>query len=75
MEEMVEAMTFSLSLSLSLELEDDSLEKTMGTLTPKGVFIWFPTRLKWLEFTNGFGHLIYPKIGPNWLVNLTGPTN
>ena len=40
----VEAMT--LSLSLSLEMENDSLEKTKGTLTLKGVFIVFPTRIK-----------------------------
>ena len=39
-EKMVEAMT------LSLEVEDDSLEKTMKTLNPKGVFIGFPSRLK-----------------------------
>ena len=45
-------------LSLTLEIEDNSLEKVMGTLTPKGVFIGFPTSLKWLEYTKGLGHLI-----------------
>ena len=35
-----------MTLSFSLEMEDDSLEKTMGTLTLKGLFIGFPTRLK-----------------------------
>ena len=32
--------------SLSWEVEDNSLEKNMKTLTPKGVFIGFPTKLK-----------------------------
>ena len=54
MEWMEEVMT----LSLSLEMEDNSLEKDMGTLAPKGVFIGLPTRLKWLEPTKGLGHLI-----------------
>ena len=54
MKGMVEAMT----LSLSLEMEKDSLEKTKGTLTLKGVFIVFPTRIKWLEPTEGLGHSI-----------------
>ena len=40
MEGRVEAMI----LSFSLEMEDDSLEKSMGTLTPKWVLIRFPTR-------------------------------
>ena len=35
-----------MTLSFSLEMEDVSLEKTMGTLTLKGLFIGFPTRLK-----------------------------
>ena len=53
-EGMVEAMT----LSLSLEMKDGSLEKAMGTLTPKGVFIALPTKLKWLKPTKGLDHLI-----------------
>ena len=48
----VETLTFS----LSLEMEDPSLEKAMGTLTPKGIFIGFPT--KWLELIKGMSHLI-----------------
>ena len=46
------------SFSLFLEMEDNSLAKTMGTLTPNGVFIGFPIGLKWLEPTKGLGHLI-----------------
>ena len=46
MEEMVETITLSLSLYLSLSMEDDSLEKVMRTLTPKGVFIEFSSKLK-----------------------------
>ena len=36
---------------LSLEMEGDSLEKIVWTLTLKGVFIGFLSRLKWLEPT------------------------
>ena len=49
---------WTLWLSLFVKMEDDSLEKVMRTLTPKGVFIGFPTRLKWLEVIKGLGHLI-----------------
>ena len=42
MEWRVKAMT----LSLSLKMEYGSLEKAMGTLTPKRVFIGFLTRIK-----------------------------
>ena len=54
MEEKVEVMTFF----LSLKMEDDSLEKIVWTLTPKGVFMGFFTGLKWLEPTKGLGHFI-----------------
>ena len=46
------------SFSLHQEMEDDSLEKTMWILTPKGIFIGFSTELKWLKPTKGLGHLI-----------------
>ena len=43
------------SIFLSLEMEDNSIEKTMGTLIPKGVFIGFPIGLEWLKPTKGLG--------------------
>ena len=36
----------AMTLFLSLKMEDGSLEKAMGTLTPKRVFIGFLTRIK-----------------------------
>ena len=62
-------------MNLFLEVENDSLEKAMETLTPMEVFIGFPTKLKWFEFTKDLGHLISPKMGHNWLINPTSPTN
>ena len=53
MEERVEVMTLSL-----FNVENNSLEKVMETLTLKGVIIRFPTRIKWLELTQGLDHLI-----------------
>ena len=47
-----------MALSLSLEVEDNSLEKTIETLTPNEVFIGFPTRIKRLKPTKGSSHLI-----------------
>ena len=64
-----------MTLSFSLEVEDNSLEKTMETLTHKEVFIRFLTRIKWLKPTKDLSHLILPKMGPNWLINPTSPTN
>ena len=46
--------TLTLSLSLSLKVEDNSHQKVMETLTPKGVFIGLPTKLKWLESIKAF---------------------
>ena len=43
---MIEVMVEAMTLSLSLEMEYESLEKAMGTITSKGLFIGFPIRLK-----------------------------
>ena len=70
MEGRVEAMG-----ALYLKVENISLEKAMEALTLKGIFIGFTTKIKWFESTKGLGHLIQPKMSPNWLVNPTCPTN
>ena len=52
-EKMIEVMDLSLFGG-----ERRLSKKAMKTLSPKGVFLWFPNELKWLEPTKGLGHLI-----------------